>query len=89
MPRVVFTPNLQRHIHSPESIVDGQTVRESLNAVFATNEKLQSYIVDDQKKLRKHMVIFVDGKPVKDRDHLSDPVSSDTEIYVMQALSGG
>jgi hypothetical protein len=35
------------------------------------------------------MVVFVDGRQVKDRQHLSDPVKSNAEIYVAQALSGG
>jgi hypothetical protein len=33
--------------------------------------------------------VFVDGEPVLDRSTLSDPVAADSEIYVMQALSGG
>jgi sulfur carrier protein ThiS len=39
--------------------------------------------------VRHHVVIFVDGTSVRDRRTLSDPVSSGSEIYVMQALSGG
>jgi len=35
------------------------------------------------------MVIFVDGKTIVDRVHLSDAISPHSEIYVMQALSGG
>jgi hypothetical protein len=35
------------------------------------------------------MVVFVDGRQVKDRHALSDPVTDDSEIYVAQALSGG
>jgi hypothetical protein len=35
------------------------------------------------------MVVFVDGRQVQDRQRLSDPVTSNAEIYVAQALSGG
>jgi sulfur carrier protein ThiS len=35
------------------------------------------------------MSIFVDGELIKDRRHLGDPVEEHSEIYVMQALSGG
>jgi hypothetical protein len=35
------------------------------------------------------MVVFVDGRQVRDRRRLSDPVPHDGEIYVAQALSGG
>ena len=34
-------------------------------------------------------MIYIDGKPIVDRADLSDPVGEDSEIYVMQALSGG
>jgi len=89
MPRVVLTSNLQRHINCPDAVVEAETVREALQVVFAQNPRLQSYIVDDQQRLRTHMVIFVDNVPVKDRDGLSDAVKHDSEVYVMQALSGG
>lgn len=89
MPRVVFTQSLKRHIDCPETVVEGKTVREALDSVFADRQQLRGYVLDDQSSLRQHMVIFVDGKPVKDRRELSDPVESATEIFVMQALSGG
>lgn len=89
MPRVNFTTNLQRHIACPPGDASGSTVREVLDAVFATNEVARGYVLDDQGALRKHMVVFVDGEQVRDRDGLSDPVKADGQIYVMQALSGG
>lgn len=89
MPQVHFTPNLQRHVECPPASVKGQTVAEVLETVFATNPKVRSYIVDEQGCLRKHMVIFVDGRAVQDRFRLSDPVTDNSEVYVYQALSGG
>ena len=89
MPRVVFTSSLQRHVDCPDAVVDGRTVREVLDSVFADNQTLRGYVLDDQARLRNHMVIFVDSVPVKDRVGLSDSVSEDCEIYVMQALTGG
>lgn len=89
MPRVVFTQNLKRHIDCPETVVQGKTVREALDSVFADRQQLRGYVLDDQGALRQHMVVFLDGKPVRDRRELSDPVDAETEIFVMQALSGG
>ena len=89
MPRVVFTPNLERHVQCPPEQVDGNTVREALEAIFSGNPRLRSYIVDDQQRLRQHVMIFVDGRPVVDRQTLSDRVSASSDVYVMQALSGG
>ena len=69
--------------------VPGRTVREALEAVFAHNQSVRSYVLDDQGALRKHMVIFVAGQQIQDRIELSDPVPENGEIYIMQALSGG
>ena len=57
MPRVVFTSNLRRHIDCPEASLEAETVREALEAVFAENPALRSYIIDDQMRLRTHMVL--------------------------------
>ncbi len=89
MTKVAFTANLQRHVNCPDIEVAGDTVKEVLAAVFSEHPEVQGYVVDDQWRLRKHMVVFVDGKVVKDRDELTDPVPPQGEVYVMQALSGG
>lgn len=89
MPRVSFTPNIQRHVACPPMEVAGATVREALEAVFAANPQARGYVVDDQGALRRHMTIFVDGVVIRDRTRLSDAVAARGEIYVFQALSGG
>ena len=89
MARVVFTANLQRHVPCPPISVEAATVAEALARVFESVPRLRGYVVDERGSLRKHMSIFVDGELVKDRAHLSDPVSPASEVYVMQALSGG
>jgi molybdopterin synthase sulfur carrier subunit len=86
---VVFTPNLQRHVEAPPTDVPGATVREVLDQVFAANPRLRGYVVDEQGVLRKHMVVFIDGRQITDRVTLADPVEPSSELYVMQALSGG
>lgn len=89
MPRVVFTANLQRHVACPALEAQGRSVRDLLDAVFATNDRLRGYVLDEQGSLRKHMIIFVDGEMIVDRERLTDPVPESGEVYVMQALSGG
>lgn len=89
MAKVVFTSNIQRHVACPAIEVQGRTVREVLDAVFAANERARHYVFDDQAALRKHMTILVDGRGLQDRTGLSDPVNNNSQIYVLQALSGG
>jgi len=89
MPRVVFTPNLQRHARCDPRMVEGFTVREALKAALRDNPRALGYILDDQGALRRNMVIFVNGSQIRDREGLSDPLPEGAEVYVMQALSGG
>ena len=89
MATVSFTPNLERHVECPTKNVDGETVRDVLDRVFTENPRLRGYVVDDQGALRHHMLVFVDGEQITDRVKLSDRVRPNSELYVMQSLSGG
>lgn len=89
MPTVQFTANLARQTAAPTCEVSGGTVRESLDAVFADHPTLRGYVLDDQNAVRKHVVVFVDGTAILDRETLSDVVKPTSDIFVMQALSGG
>lgn len=89
MARVSFTENLQRHVACPPCSAPGATLREVLDAVFATNPRARGYVLDEQGELRHHMVVFVDGELLRDRKRLSDLVRPDADVHVMQALSGG
>lgn len=89
MPVVHFTANLRRHVSCPTVTVEATTVAEALARVFDQNPQLRRYVVDDQGAVRKHMNVFADGVQIRDRITLADPVAPETEIYVIQALSGG
>lgn len=89
MPRVTFTPHLQRFVDAPPRQVTGATVAEALSRVFADNPRLRDYILDERGAVRQHVTIFVNDAPVRDRVALGDPVGTETEIFVLQALSGG
>lgn len=89
MATVFFTANIQRHVACPTTVAEGATVREVLEQIFSENPAARSYILDDQASLRKHMAIFIDGQALRDRARLSDKVKSASQIYVIQALSGG
>ncbi len=89
MPTIIFTRQLERFLEAPCAVVEGATLREALVAVFASRPTLRGYVLDDQGTLRRHVAVYVNGRPAKDRVRLSDPVGPDDEIYVFQALSGG
>ena len=89
MPQVHFTSHLQKFVDSAAIDVPGATAAEALDAALQGRDQLRSYVLDDQGQLRRHVMVFVDGQVARDRARLSDPVRADSEVYVMQALSGG
>ena len=89
MAKVHFTSNLRRHVDCPSVEVVASTVHQALIQAFAKNERLKTYVLDDQGHLRKHMRILVDGVAVKDLEKFNDAVQPASEVWVMQALSGG
>jgi sulfur-carrier protein len=89
MAKVHFTANLRRHVDCPAMAAAGSTVRQVLDVVFIAHPRLETYVLDDQRELRKHMRILVNGLAIADRAKQSDAVQPDDEVWVMQALSGG
>ena len=89
MALVRFTQNIQRHVACPTREVAGTTLREVLDHYFQENERARGYVLDEQGRIRQHMVAFIDGELVRDRERLSDPVKPNSAIDVIQALSGG
>jgi molybdopterin converting factor small subunit len=89
MVTVSFTQNVQRHVDCPPCEVAGQNLREVLDAVFDGNPRARGYVLDEHGALRKHMIIFINGEQLRDRERLSDPVPDGGEVMIFQALSGG
>ena len=89
MARIVFTQQLLRFTEIPEVETLASTLHEALEASFAANPQLRSYVLDEQGHLRKHVAVFIDGQMVRDRQDLSNPLTPASEVYVLQALSGG
>lgn len=89
MTAVEFTSLLSRHVACDKIDASGETVKAVIEDVFQQFPAVKSYIVDDQGKPRHHIVIFLNGKPVVDREGMSDAVGDDDQIFVYQALSGG
>lgn len=86
---VCFTRNLQRLVAVHDTQVSASTVGDALTACFAENPGVTRYVLDDQGALRKHVAVFVNNEQIRDRIRMTDAVTDDDRIYVMQALSGG
>ena len=89
MPHVTFPSALARHLECPPREVSGLTVRDALEQAFAATPGLRPYVLDEQGALRKHVTVFVGSEVIGDRTGLSDVLTPESQIHVMQALSGG
>lgn len=89
MAELHFTQNLRRHTACPDCTLDATTVADLLNQYFSAYPTVRGYVLDDQGEVRKHIKVLVDGRNVHDRTALTDPLESDSQVYVFQALSGG
>lgn len=69
--------------------IEGETVGHVLDRLFAENEGMRNYVLDEQGHLRKHVCIFLDGERLAHGAALAAALGPRSEIYVMQALSGG
>jgi len=96
MPRVVVGSALTRWLDSSQSRrgerayeVEGSSLREVLDALFAQEPQLRGYVLDELGAVRHHVALFLDGSPVYDRKELQSPIAAASELYILQALSGG
>lgn len=90
MPTVKFTYALRRFFPQlKDTPVEGSGLPELLDSIDRLYPGLQNYILDERGALRRHVNIFIDGDLIRDREKLSDPFKPDSEVFIMQALSGG
>ena len=87
--RIVFTQQLRRFTETPEVSAPAATLRAALDAAFAVNPRLRSYVLDEQGHMRGNVVAFIDGRRCLDRMRLDDALAPDSQVHVLQALSGG
>lgn len=90
MAQVKFTPNLKRFYPKLKAAeFKAETVAELLEKINAQHVGIKDYIVDEQGSLRKHVNIFIGNEMVRDKQALSDKLTDQDEVYILQALSGG
>ncbi len=90
MPTVKFTYALRRFFPQlKDTSVKSADLPELLGAIDQHYPGIRNYILDERGALRKHVNIFIDGEIIMDKQRLSDPFDENSEVYIMQALSGG
>ncbi len=66
--------------------VDGATVDEALHSLDREFPGIRFRMIDEQDRIRPHMLIFVNREQIRDIRRAVDPGD---EIQILQALSGG
>jgi molybdopterin synthase sulfur carrier subunit len=90
MATINFTYALKRFYPNLATIdIKASDVNEVVLNIDKTYPGIKGYLLDDQGSLRKHVNIFVDGTLITDRTTLLDKITEHSEVYIMQALSGG
>lgn len=87
---VKFTKALKRFFPTlQDTAASSSTVTEVLAEMDTYYPGIKSYLLDEHGQLRKHVNIFIDGNMITDRNTLNDVITERSEIYIIQALSGG
>jgi len=68
--------------------VEGSTVGEALDAVFAQHEDLRDRITEDG-GLRRFVNVYVSGEDIRFRDGLETAVNDGDEVTILPAVAGG
>lgn len=89
MAQLIFTQQLGRFMTVPQVETDAADLRSALEQAFDAHPKLRGYVLDEQGHLRQNVVIFIDGQRTRERTMLNDALAPMSNVYILQALSGG
>ncbi|MGH6767930.1 MAG: hypothetical protein ACRECO_02790 [Xanthobacteraceae bacterium] len=89
MAQIHFTTWLRELAPNGPLTVGGSTVNDALSTLFTELPQVRGYVLDEQGRLRKHVCIFADGVRLPRERTLDHPIGPDSQLHVMQALSGG
>jgi molybdopterin synthase sulfur carrier subunit len=72
-----------------EAEVDGATVQEVLDGLFARFDEMRARIYDEDGSLRRFVNVYLAGEDIRFLDGLSTPVTDGAELTILPAVAGG
>jgi molybdopterin synthase sulfur carrier subunit len=84
--RVWFSTHLRAYTGGAETDVEAPTVSALLDELERRHPGFKFRIVDEQDRIREHIIIFRNAEQVKG---LSEPLAASDSVRIMGALSGG
>jgi sulfur-carrier protein len=72
-----------------EAQVEGGTVGEALDALYAEHGELRTRLADDGGGLRRFVNVYLGGEDIRFLQGLETPVSDGDELTILPAVAGG
>ncbi len=72
-----------------ETAIDGETVKEVLDGLFARFDELRARIAEEDGSLRRFVNVYVAGEDIRFLDGLQTPVADGAEMTILPAVAGG
>ena len=91
MPITVKIPAQLRSLtgNEAETEVDGSSVGEALDALYAKYDGLRERIADADGGVRRFVNVYLGGEDVRFLDGLDTPVADGDEVTILPAVAGG
>jgi molybdopterin converting factor small subunit len=69
--------------------VEGATVAEVMEALYAKHGELRDRVAGDDGELRRFVNVYLDGEDVRFLDGLATQVPDGAELQILPAVAGG
>ncbi len=70
-------------------VVEGSTVGEALDALYAAHPELRERLSDEDGTLRRFINVYVSGDDIRFGEMLETPVADGQEVQILPAVAGG
>ncbi len=70
-------------------VVEGSTVGEALDALYAVHPELRERLSDEDGALRRFINVYVSGDDIRFGEMLDTPVADGQEVQILPAVAGG
>jgi molybdopterin synthase sulfur carrier subunit len=90
MVQVNFTSHLEVFFPTLKSQkVEAQTLSELFSNLNQLYPGISSYLIEDNGEIRKHVNVFLDGVLIENKSKKNQSLEGISEVFILQALSGG
>lgn len=90
MVQVNFTSHLETFFPTlkPQNLM-ADNLKELMEKLNQLYPGLISYLLEDNGDIRKHLNVFLDGVLIENKSNLDISLKEVSEVFILQALSGG